>query len=104
MADDVGRQRTWKEFSAAVNMTASELTEWLDGDESKSTGHAGGRHLVAILETKKADLSLGDYDHMQEAVGYVKRHLAQRPSGEVDDSSWRFSLMNWGHDPLRKNS
>ena len=115
VVDDVERQRTWKEFSAAVNMTASELREWLDGDESRSvgqksggatesTGHASGRHIVTILQTKKADLSLGDYDHMQEVVGYVKRHLAQRPSGEVDDSAWRFSLMNWGHDPVRKNS
>lgn len=69
VADDVERQRTWKEFSAAVNMTASELRKWLDGDESKSvgqksggatesTGHASGRHIVTILETKKADLSL----------------------------------------------
>ena len=115
VADDVERQRTWKEFSAAVNMTASELEEWLDGDESKSvgqksagatesTGHSSGRHIVQILETKKADLSLGDYDHMRKVVGYVKRHLAQRPSGEVNDSAWRFSLMNWGHDPVRKNS
>ncbi len=27
--------------------------------------------------------------------------LAQRPSGDVRDSTWRHSLMNWGHDPLR---
>lgn len=115
MVDDVERQRTWREFSAAVNMTASELREWLDGDESKSvgqksggatesTGHASGRHIAKILETKKADLSLGDYEHMRTVVGYVKRHLAQRPSGEVAGSAWRFSLMNWGHDPVRKKS
>lgn len=115
MVDDVERQRTWKEFSTAVNMTASQLEEWLTSDESKSvgqksggatesTGHASGRRIVKILETKKADLSLDDYDHMRKVVGYVKRHLAQRPSGEVDDSAWRFSLMNWGHDPVRKNS
>jgi len=115
VVDDVERQRTWKEFSTAVNMTASQLEEWLMSDESKSvgqksdgatesTGHASGRRIVKILETKKADLSLDDYDHMRKVVGYVKRHLAQRPSGEVDDSAWRFSLMNWGHDPVRKNS
>ena len=115
MADDVERQRTWKEFSSAVNMTASELEKWLTSDESKSvgqksdgdtesTGHTSGRHIVKILETKKADLSLGDYDHMRKVVGYVKRHLAQRRSGDVNDSAWRFSLMNWGHDPVRKNS
>lgn len=34
-----------------------------------------------------------------KVVGYTKRHLAQRPSGDVEDSAWRYSLMNWGHDP-----
>jgi hypothetical protein len=30
----------------------------------------------------------------------VHRHLAQRPSGDVRETRWRYSLMNWGHDPL----
>jgi len=33
-------------------------------------------------------------------VGYVHRHMAQRPSGDIEGSRWRKSLMNWGHDPL----
>lgn len=37
---------------------------------------------------------------MRKVVGYVRRHLAQRPSGDVEDTRWRYSLMNWGHDPL----
>src|SRR5881628_1520070 len=113
--DDVERQRTWKEFSGAVNMTAKELHGWLDGDDSKavgqksdgggeSTGHESGRHIAKILEKKKSDLSHGDYEHMRKVVGYVKRHLAQRPSGNVEDTKWRYSLMNWGHDPLKKKS
>lgn len=27
------------------------------------------------------------------------RHLAQRPIGDIGDTPWRYSLMNWGHDP-----
>jgi Protein of unknown function (DUF3140) len=42
-----------------------------------------------------------DLDHMRKVVGYVKRHLAQRPSSDVEDSNWRASLKNWGHDPLK---
>jgi hypothetical protein len=34
-------------------------------------------------------------------VGYIHRHLAQRPSGDVSQTPWRHSLMNWGHDPLK---
>jgi hypothetical protein len=36
---------------------------------------------------------------MAKVVGYVHRHLAQRPDGDITDTHWRYSLMNWGHDP-----
>ena len=48
-----------------------------------------------------ADLTDADYDHMRTVIGYVHRHLAQRPSGDVRETRWRYSLMNWGHDPLK---
>ncbi len=113
MADQEDKQKqTSQDFGEAVNMTSSRLNKWLDDDRSKSvgqksggssesTGHASGRHIVKILETKKSDLTDADYSHMRKVVGYIKRHLAQRPSGEVGDSAWRYSLMNWGHDPTK---
>ncbi|OBA59374.1 DNA-binding protein [Mycobacterium sp. 1100029.7] len=101
----------WADFHQTVNMTARELEKWLATDESKSvgqkagskesTGHASGRRIVDILRSKRADLDDDDYAHMRKVVGYAKRHLAQRPRGEVEDSPWRYSLMNWGHDPTR---
>ncbi|HYO03339.1 MAG TPA: DUF3140 domain-containing protein [Mycobacterium sp.] len=40
---------------------------------------------------------------MRKVNAYVKRHLAQRPSGDVRDTHWRYSLMNWvPRDPLEK--
>jgi len=110
MSDD--NHDTKKEFDDAVNMTASELEKWLGTDESKSvgqksggsgesTGHESGRRIVKILKAKKSDLCDDDYAHMRKVVGYTKRHLAQRPSGDVKDSAWRYSLMNWGHDPVK---
>jgi hypothetical protein len=98
------------EFDEAVNMTASELKRWLGTDESKSVGqpdggesvgHHSGRRIVEILEKRKADLTESDEQHMSKVVGYVHRHLAQRPSGDVEGTRWRYSLMNWGHDPLK---
>jgi hypothetical protein len=107
MAED--RERSRKDFEDAVNMTPSAIEQWLETDESKSvgqkdgggesTGHASGRHIVKIKRTTKDDLTDADYDHMDKVVGYVKRHLAQRPDGDVTDTRWRYSLMNWGHDP-----
>jgi hypothetical protein len=40
---------------------------------------------------------------MQKAVGYVHRHKVQRPEGDVSPTRWRFSLLNWGHDPLENS-
>lgn len=102
MSDD--NESTYKEFKDVVNMTATELEKWLKSDESKdvgqkkdggeSTGHESGRHIVSILKA--------DYKHMRKVVGYCRRHLAQRPKDDVEDSAWRYSLMNWGHDPVKK--
>nr|WP_201775475.1 DUF3140 domain-containing protein [Actinoplanes utahensis] len=39
---------------------------------------------------------------LRQVVGYVHRHLAQRPDGDVTGTRWRHSLMHWGHDPLKK--
>ena len=103
-----------REFADAVNMTAGELEKWLDTPESQSvgqksggsgesTGHASGRRIVELLRTRKADLSDDDLTHMRRVHGYVQRHLAQEPQKEdVESSKWRYSLMNWGHDPLKK--
>jgi hypothetical protein len=109
MSDD----DTYAEFRDAVNMTGGELEKWLKTDESKSVGqkpssgaesvgHDSGRKIIKLLGTKKGDLTSGDEEHMRKVVGYVHRHLAQRPSGDVRDTNWRYSLMNWGHDPLKK--
>jgi hypothetical protein len=107
--DDPGAVR--RQFGEVVNLSASELREWLKTDESKSvgqkpggsgesTGHESGRRIVAILEKSEGDLDDDDVAHMRKVVGYVNRHLAQRPKNDVETSKWRYSLKNWGHDPL----
>ena len=99
----------WDEWKDAVNMAPQELEDFLASDESRavgakedggeSVGHRSGRRIVQILRTRKDELTEADAAHMRKVVGYVHRHLAQRPSGDVTDSPWRHSLMNWGHDP-----
>ncbi|WP_072312954.1 DUF3140 domain-containing protein [Agrococcus sp. Marseille-P2731] len=108
--DDDDRKRVRDEFHDAVTMTPATLEEWLETDESRevgqkaddggeSTGHASGRRIVRILRKKQAELNDDDYAHMRKVVGYVARHSEQRPDGDVTDTRWRSSLMNWGHDP-----
>jgi hypothetical protein len=107
------RERIAGEFGAAVNMSADELGEWLATDRSKgvgwkgpdgalreSVGHASGRQIVSILGKEPRERTDDDYAHMRKVVGFIRRHLAQEPANPVT-SRWRYSLMNWGHDPLK---
>ena len=105
------RDQVRSDFGAAVNMTGRELERWLGTEESKSVGqsegggesvgHESGRRIVTLLGTRKDDLGDDDYAHMRKVVGYVHRHLAQGPDKDVEHSDWRWSLMNWGHDPTK---
>jgi hypothetical protein len=105
------KDKVYRDFAGAVNMNPAELEAWLETEQSRrvgwkadgraeSIGHASGRRIVAIRRTRKAELSDADYLHMRKVVGYVARHRAQEPANAVT-SRWRYSLMNWGHDPLK---
>ena len=105
------QQDIYRRFREAVNMAPAELERWLGREESRSvgqkrggngesTGHEAGRRIVEVLRTKKSELSEADYEHMRKVSGYVARHLKQRPS-DPEHSRWRYSLMNWGHDPMK---
>ncbi|HEY9825319.1 MAG TPA: DUF3140 domain-containing protein [Stenomitos sp.] len=104
---------TLREFREAVNMTAEELKSWLTTEDSKSvgmkeregsesTGHESGRQIVDLLHEKNSNYSQDDYKQMRRVVSYIHRHIAQKPSGEIAHSRWRYSLKNWGHDPLKE--
>ena len=109
MARELDREAVYRAFHEAVNMAPAELEAWLQTPESRrvgfkrdggeSVGHASGRRIVTILRSKKGELSHDDYRHMRNVVGFVRRHRAQEPANMVT-SRWRYSLMNWGHDPL----
>lgn len=106
------RNEIRRRFDAAVNMAPAELEEWLESEQSRkvgwkadgrgeSVGHASGRRIVGLLRKTKVELTDDDYAHMRKVAGYVARHTAQRPENVVT-SRWRYSLMNWGHDPLKE--
>lgn len=105
------QQEIYDEFYDKVNMTPSELEDWLETDKSKSVGqdsgdgeskgHKSGRKIIGIKRTNKDELTESNYEHMKKVNAYIARHKAQRPDGDVEDSNWRYSLKNWGHDPLK---
>ncbi len=107
------RKETISAFREAVNMTPKQIETWLNTEESQSVGstkggkrkesvgHESGRRIIEILRKKQADYTDEDLKHMRKVTGYVHRHLAQGPEGDVEKTPWRYSLMNWGHDPLK---
>ncbi|MBD6616780.1 DUF3140 domain-containing protein [Komarekiella sp. 'clone 1'] len=107
MSNDVKSVIT--EFYKVVNMTHQELDSWLNTDDSKtvgqkdgddeSIGHKSGRYIIQLLQ--KDDYTENDLSHMKKVISYVHRHTAQQPSGDIEHTRWRYSLKNWGHDPLK---
>ena len=106
-------EEAWSEWQDLVNMAPKEIEDFLETDESKSVGADSGdgeskgrksaKRIVEIKRTNKSDMSEDDWDHIRKVVGYIKRHKAQGgPDEDVEHSDWRYSLMNWGHDPLKE--
>lgn len=97
-------------FTDAVNMTSDQLEAWLKTKKSKSVGfkrpgakesvgRQSARKIIKILRGELIDIA-----HERKVIGYVARHLARPPKGKIGphvrNTRWRYSLMNWGHDPL----
>src|SRR5690348_7860605 len=96
-------------FATLVNLTPGELAAWLDTEQSKSVGQdsgdgesigrKSGKRILAIL--RKTSRNAEDIKHMRRVVSFIRRHSGQGPRRNAATSRWRFSLMNWGHDPLK---
>lgn len=102
--DDIERA-----FRGLVNLTPRELAAWLNTEESRSVGQdsgdgesigrKSGKRILAILRSKSVNAD--DRKHMRRVVSFIRRHCAQGPRRNAATSRWRYSLMNWGHDPLK---
>ena len=99
----------WDEFHRVVNMTSSELRDWLraaDAGEDAETlpdqsGPELGHRVVQILGKRRTDLSAEDAAVMRRVVDRVhgERRADLEPTAGQD--AWRHRLMSLGHDPLK---
>ncbi|MBW5412140.1 DUF3140 domain-containing protein [Pseudomonas sp. MAG002Y] len=119
---DADKKELRSEFKQVVNMPPARLRKWLQSEESQSVGmtakgqkvkakadgeavgHEMGERILEIKGKRQAELNEDDYLAMRKVIGYVHRHIKQRPDGEVGDTRWRKSLMNWGHDPMKQKA
>ncbi|GAA6024171.1 hypothetical protein JCM10207_005591 [Rhodosporidiobolus poonsookiae] len=123
-------QQVIEEFQEYVNMTPDELQEWLDTDDSQtsgwskdndgkvkkgqeSVGHESGRKIIDILERNPEGdpekYTEEDLAHMRRVTSYVKRHTAQeghmigeKTPEELEQTKSYRSMKNWGRDELKE--
>ncbi|MEU6464330.1 DUF3140 domain-containing protein [Streptomyces sp. NPDC046976] len=113
MADALETEALWEDFHRVVNMTSAELAAWLrvrDADERTEplpdeAGSATGRHVLAILQKRRTDLTDDDVRVMYKVVDTVGDlvDMADEPEPErtPEDTRRRHRLMTLGHDPLK---
>ncbi|MFF5432680.1 DUF3140 domain-containing protein [Streptomyces griseofuscus] len=112
MADALETEALWEDFHRVVNMTSAELAAWLrvrDAEERSEplpdeAGSATGRHVLAILQKRRTDLTDDDVRVMYKVVDTVDAlvDMDDEPEPErPDDTRRRHRLMTLGHDPLK---
>jgi predicted Co/Zn/Cd cation transporter (cation efflux family) len=101
------------QFNDLVNMNPEELQQWLSTNEAQqvaykeassdeSVGHVAGQRIMEIIQKDREELDESDFAHMERTINFIKRHFDQRPAGDLTQTEWRYRLMNWGHDPIKK--
>jgi len=109
MADALELDTLWEDFHRVVNMTSAELAAWLrvrDADERaeplpEEAGTPTGRHVLAILQKRRTDLTEDDVRVMRKVVDTVTAETDVENEPEAEDTRRRHRLMTLGHDPLK---
>ncbi|MFJ5531127.1 DUF3140 domain-containing protein [Streptomyces sp. NPDC093261] len=109
MTDALEMDALWDEFHRVVNMTSQELAAWLrvrDAGEDteplpERAGTPTGRHVLAILQKRRTDLTDDDVQVMREVVETVTDRQDLENEPEAEDDERRHRLMTIGHDPLK---
>ena len=109
MTDALELDALWEDFHRVVNMTSQELAAWLRVSEADEQSeplpeHAGsptGRHVLAILQKRRTDLTEDDLEVMYEVVDTVTEQAEVKNEPEAEETRRRHMLMTIGHDPLK---
>lgn len=99
----------WDDFHRVVNMTSDELSSWLRADSAgerseelpEEAGTANGRHVLAILQKRRMDVTDDDVRVMRKVVDTVLSERRDDLEPKAGQDHWRHRLMRLGHDPLK---
>ncbi|GAB4378656.1 MAG: DUF3140 domain-containing protein [Elainellaceae cyanobacterium] len=93
-------------FRAATNMTPDELESWLQTEKSQQVrqpdqDNSSGKRTIELLRKEESEYTSSDFAYMKHAIFFIREKSRERPSGSIRETSWRYCLMNWGHDPTK---
>ena len=98
------------DISVAVSIPAGLITPIIASADTKSISaistemkELAGLARDGKLQPQQYQGGTASISNMRKVVGFIRRHSAQRPAN-IYTSRWRYSLMNWGHDPDREES
>ena len=95
-----------------VNMSPLELEKWLETKTTHSPAAESpeseliidaklSKKLIKILLKRKFMLTNGDYECLEKITNHINQLYKHKPAENLPLSSWRYALMNLGHDPLK---
>ena len=104
LGDDIGAA-----FRRLVNLSAASLRRWLDTEESQAAGlpATARRRRSATSRAAASSAILEGQRGGRTRLHPRGRRLHPPPPGAAagqrtsTDTRWRYSLMNWGHDPMQ---
>jgi len=85
-----------------LNTPESKKLRFPDEPGGRIAGNATGLKILKILGKRREKYTAEDITQMRTVIDFVNRRLAKRPKGDIIASNWRYSLMNWGHDPAKR--
>lgn len=106
------REDIYTEFRSKVNMSPLEIEKWLETKTSRSAGQEScqaefvvdkktSQKIIRILLKRKVLLTKGDYACMEKVIQHIDALYAHKPKDNTLVSTWRYALMNLGHDPYQ---
>jgi hypothetical protein len=106
------REDIYADFRTRVNMSPLELEKWLETKTSKAPAEESceselvidkktSHKIIKILMKRKVMLTKGDYECMERVANHIDQLYSSKPSENILVSTWRYALMNLGHDPYK---
>ena len=109
------KDEKYKKWKKLINMSASEIQNFLDSEEGKKAGltrkqalgpikrgRDSGRAIIRMLNTPKDEWSTNDWEWAGRQISFISRMKgAKGPLRDEKGERTRktTSLMIWGHDP-----